>query len=389
MTLSNNSISYNCKFDYILTKGTAKLPSMPLKNRLKPSSNTFFTQELMQWNKVENNRKMPWKGEKDPYKIWLSEVILQQTRVEQGLDYYNKFIQAFPTIVSLANAKDETVFKLWEGLGYYSRCRNLLFTARYIAFEYGGQFPTNYEAILNLKGVGPYTAAAIASFAFDQPYAVVDGNVFRVIARYFGIEKPTDTNEGKKYFVSLADELLDKTQPGKYNQAIMDFGATICKPALPLCNSCVLASNCIAKINSQVNQLPIKSKTINRKKRWIYYMVFHYKGSIGIKQRMQKDIWQGLNEFYAIEASAAINWNDKSVNDWLHNQIGINKASVVKISSVRTQQLTHQQITSQFIHIQLNQSPKTLKGLIWVNEKELSQFAFPRLITAYMETFNS
>lgn len=362
---------------------------MLIKNSLKPNSNAFFTEQLMLWDKKENNRKMPWKGEKDPYKIWLSEVILQQTRVEQGLDYYNKFIETFPTIDLLANAKDESVFKLWEGLGYYSRCRNLLFTARYIAFELGGQFPDNYESILNLKGVGPYTAAAIASFAFDQPYAVVDGNVFRVIARYFGIEKPTDTNEGKKYFTALATKLLDQSQPGKYNQAIMDFGATICKPALPLCNSCVLASNCTAKINSQVNQLPIKLKTISRKKRWIYYMVFHYKGSIGIKQRMQKDIWQGLNEFYAIEASAGLVWNEETVNNWLQNQIGISKASVLSISSVRTQQLTHQQITSQFIHIQLTQSPKALKGLIWINEKELKQFAFPRLITAYMETFNS
>jgi A/G-specific adenine glycosylase len=362
---------------------------MSLRNNLKINLNAFFTQKLMLWNRQENSRKMPWKGEKDPYKIWLSEVMLQQTRVEQGLDYYNKFIEAFPTIELLANAKDESVFKLWEGLGYYSRCRNLLFTARYIAFELGGQFPDNFETILNLKGVGPYTAAAIASFAYDQPYAVVDGNVFRVIARYFGIEKPTDTNEGKKYFTSLATQLLDKSQPGKYNQAIMDFGATICKPALPLCNNCIMASNCAAKINSQVNQLPIKTKTISRKKRWIYYMVFHYRGSIGIKQRMQKDIWQSLYEFYAIEAAAGLNWNNDSVNEWLQNQLGIKKSSLLKISSVKTQQLTHQQITSQFIHIELNQSPKSLQGLTWINEKELKQFAFPRLITAYMETFNS
>jgi A/G-specific adenine glycosylase len=362
---------------------------MPIKNSLKQHLNDFFTQKLMLWNKQENERKMPWKGEKDPYKIWLSEVILQQTRVEQGLDYFNKFIEVFPTVDLLANAKDESVFKLWEGLGYYSRCRNLLFTARYIAFELGGKFPVDYEAILKLKGVGPYTAAAIASFAFDQPYAVVDGNVFRVIARYFGIEKPIDTTEGKNYFTTLATELLDISQPGKYNQAIMDFGATICKPALPLCNSCVLASNCAAKTNSQVNQLPIKTKTINRKKRWIYYMVFHYKGSIGIKQRMQKDIWQGLYEFYAIEAIASLSWNIETVNNWLHNQLGISNSTVFNISTIKTQQLTHQQITSQFIHVQLNQSPKPLNGLIWINEKELNQFAFPRLITAYMETFNS
>ena len=177
---------------------------------------------------------MPWKGEKDPYKIWLSEIILQQTRVEQGWRYYENFIERYPTIQQLAGAKDEHVFKLWEGLGYYNRCKNLLFTARFITKENEGKFPHQYEDILALKGVGPYTAAAISSFAFNQPYAVVDGNVFRVLSRIFDVETPIDSSEGKKIFTDIAFSQLDTKEPGAFNQAIMDFGATICKPALPV-----------------------------------------------------------------------------------------------------------------------------------------------------------
>src|SRR5688572_25601737 len=181
-----------------------------------------FTSILLKWDREQNIRQMPWKEEKDPYKIWLSEIILQQTRVEQGLNYYKNFIKTYPDIRQLARAPDEKVFKLWEGLGYYTRCRNLIATARHISNELKGKFPDNYKDIEALKGVGPYTAAAISSFAFNLPHAVLDGNVFRVLARIFGIDKPVDSTEGKKYFTALAEELLDKKQPGKYNQAIMD-----------------------------------------------------------------------------------------------------------------------------------------------------------------------
>ena len=187
----------------------------------------YFTKTLLLWNKKDNERLMPWKGEKDPYKIWLSEIILQQTRVDQGWDYYNRFIAAYPNIEKLAKAKDEKVFKMWEGLGYYTRCKNLIVTARFIASERKGKFPQIYEEILALKGVGPYTAAAIASFAFNLSYAVVDGNVFRVLSRFFGIDKAVNNTEGKKLFTTLANQLLDKNKPGIYNQAIMDFGASI------------------------------------------------------------------------------------------------------------------------------------------------------------------
>ena len=193
----------------------------------------YFTKRLLAWNEKENRRAMPWKGEKDSYKIWLSEIILQQTRVEQGLNYYNRFVKAFPDIKKLATAPEQKIFKLWEGLGYYTRCKNLIATAKFIVKEREGKFPQTYPEILSLKGIGPYTAAAIASFAFDLPHAVVDGNVFRVLSRFFGINNATDSTTGKKLFTELAEELLDRNQPGVYNQAIMDFGAVVCKMCCP------------------------------------------------------------------------------------------------------------------------------------------------------------
>src|SRR5580765_3578327 len=192
-----------------------------------------FKKKLLRWNKEHNFRSMPWKNERDPYRIWLSEIILQQTRVEQGIGYYEKFISAFPTIRHLAIAREKEIFKYWEGLGYYTRCRNLIATAKKIVHEYKGQFPSSYDDIRALPGIGPYTAAAIASFAYGLPYPVVDGNVERVFSRYFGIDASTGTAAGKKLYQSIAIELLDKRNPATYNQAIMDFGATICKPRNP------------------------------------------------------------------------------------------------------------------------------------------------------------
>jgi A/G-specific adenine glycosylase len=216
------------------------------KKRGKTGSNRSFTRLLLRWNRQKNKREMPWKGEKDPYKIWLSEIILQQTRVEQGIEYYHRFIQKYPDIRQLAKANDKRIFKLWEGLGYYSRCRNLISTARLISQDLDGRFPTTFDDIRQLRGVGPYTAAAISSFAFNLPHAVIDGNVSRVLARVFGIKKPVDSTEGKKIIVSLAGELLDKNEPGVYNQAIMDFGAVICKPLAPLCSNCIFKKICLA-----------------------------------------------------------------------------------------------------------------------------------------------
>lgn len=344
-----------------------------------------FAELLLKWNKEINKRQMPWKGEKDPYKIWLSEIILQQTRVEQGLDYYNRFIKVFPDVHQLAKAPDEKVFKMWEGLGYYSRCRNLLSTARYISKERKGKFPETYEEIKALKGIGPYTAAAIASFAFDLPYAVVDGNVFRVLARIFGIKKPIDSSEGKKIFSHLANEILYEKHPGIYNQAIMDFGAVICKPAAPLCNSCPFQRSCFAFLNKKIDLLPVKEKKISIKHRWFYYVILEYRGKIAIHQRTGKDIWQQLFEFPLIETATAK--NQKTILDLAVKKGMFKKASYepISISSLHKQKLSHQLIAGRFLKIKLKQKPEAMKDWTWINYSRLGRYAFPVFINQYLK----
>ncbi|MBI2283008.1 MAG: A/G-specific adenine glycosylase [Bacteroidetes bacterium] len=344
-----------------------------------------FTNTLLRWHKQHNDREMPWKGEKDPYKIWLSEVILQQTRVAQGWQYYNNFIRKYPTIQNLAKAPDQEVFKLWEGLGYYNRCKNLLFTARQIVKERKAVFPDQYEDILALKGVGPYTAAAIASFAYNLPYAVVDGNVFRVLSRYFGIEEAIDSAKGKQLFTELATRVLARKEAGLYNQAIMDFGATICRPFAPACIHCPLNSHCKAFAEGRVNRLPIKEKTLLRKNRWFYYFLFSYKGKYLLNQRRANDIWQNLFEFYLLETEEQVFWDETKVRQWLQEQIGVRKAVVSKISSLHKQQLTHQQIRGQFIRVELESLPRFLEHYRWETPKSLQKLAFPKFITGYLE----
>jgi A/G-specific adenine glycosylase len=328
---------------------------------------------------------MPWKGEKDPYKIWLSEIILQQTRVDQGLKYYKRFIDIFPDVQKLAKANDPQVYKLWEGLGYYSRCSNLLFTARYITKEKAGKFPENYEELKKLKGVGPYTAAAISSFAFNKPHAVVDGNVFRVLSRVFGIKKPIDSAEGKKYFANLANELIDKRTPGTYNQAIMDFGAVICKP-VPDCNNCIFQKNCIAFFNDKTRDFPVKQKRLAIKPRWFYYLVMDYKNKIAVSQRIQADIWKHLYEFPMIETSRPFNYNTviqktKKKEAWPEGKIEI-KGKPVFIK----QQISHQLIHATFIPISIKKRPLRKNGWIWVDPASLSDYGFPRVIRHYIHS---
>ena len=328
---------------------------------------------------------MPWKGEKDPYKVWLSEVILQQTRVEQGLEYYNRFIGRFPDVHKLAKAKDQVIFKLWEGLGYYSRCRNLIAAARYISRELKGKFPSTYEEIMALKGVGPYTASAISSFAFNLPHAVVDGNVFRVLSRVFGITKPIDSTDGKKYFTQLANDLLDKKTPGIYNQAIMDFGAVICKPAAPLCSTCILNTTCFAFLNQKINMLPVKEKRISIKKRWFYYLVIEHENEIAVQQRTGKDIWNQLYEFPMMEmekeTSIKVILQEAEKSGWLPKK----KYEMVTISPLFKQQLSHQLIAGQFIRIKLKKKDILKIGVIWAKTNQLKKFAFPKFINQYFD----
>jgi len=346
----------------------------------------FFTAQLMKWNEYDNNRQMPWKFEKDPYKIWLSEIILQQTRVEQGLAYYNRFILNYPTIKKLAAADEAAVFKHWEGLGYYSRCRNLLATAKTIVEKYDGVFPSNYEDIVKLKGIGPYTAAAIASFAFNLSFAVVDGNVTRILARFFGMETPIDIGQGKKAFSELADTLLDSKYPAKFNQAIMDFGATICKPKSPLCATCPLAKNCFSFKNEMTAYLPVKSKKIIKKERWFYYLIVQYKNYVLIRKRNEKDIWRDLHEFVLIETLKKESL--QKINNSTEAKYFSQKAMMVKPCNILfKQQLTHQVINASFIEMKITEKlPFT--GYFWVNKKEIKNWAFPKLTNDFLKENN-
>lgn len=340
---------------------------------------------------------MPWKGEKDPYKIWLSEIILQQTRVEQGWAYYEKFVKTFPTIQDLAKAKDEKVYKLWEGLGYYNRCKNLIYTARQIVAENNGIFPSDYPSLLALKGIGPYTAAAIASFAYNLPYAVVDGNVFRVFSRFYGIEIPIDSKEGIDTFNKVADQNLSKLNAGIYNQALMDFGATICKPMAPSCSSCIMQKKCVAFLDNKVNQLPIKSKSIQKKKRHFDFFCFTYKGKWLIQKRSEGDIWSGLYQFYLIENTALPIITSAYLKQVCGDQLGIKPSQIAegfdlkasdktKVSIIYHQTLTHQLLQARFIKIELEILPSIFTNASWVNTKQMSKFPFPKIINDFLTT---
>lgn len=261
----------------------------------------MFRNNLIQWY-LHNKREMPWRNTTNPYHIWLSEIILQQTRVAQGLPYYERFVAAYPTVQDLAAASEEDVLKLWQGLGYYSRGRNLHFTAQYITNELQGEFPNTYKELLKLKGVGDYTASAIASISFNEPTAVVDGNVYRVLARVYGIHTAINTTQGAKEFKALAQELIDPAQPATFNQAIMEFGAIQCKPQNPYCLHCVFQEECYAFRNNKIKELPVKIKNIKIRKRYLNYLVFVSKDQKTMfKQRTGKGIWQGLYEFPMLE----------------------------------------------------------------------------------------
>ncbi|MFZ4543774.1 MAG: A/G-specific adenine glycosylase [Saprospiraceae bacterium] len=354
------------------------------------ATKSIFQTRLLEWAK-SNPRPMPWKAERNPYFIWLSEIILQQTRVAQGTSYYEKIISIYPDVFALAGTSEDELMKVWEGLGYYSRARNLHHTAKCIANEMNGVFPDTYDEILKLKGIGEYTAAAIASFAFDLPHAVVDGNVFRVLSRFFGIELPIDSNEGKKYFSRLANELLIKNKSAIYNQAIMDFGAIQCTPKSPDCDSCTLSENCQAKLKDQVKTLPLKDKKIKKSNRYFNYMLFIGDGFIWVGRREQKDIWQQLYEFPMLETKEPSTDINGLIRDFLaQNDIYQSLDSLPIISSgTYIQQLTHQKISAVFHEIQLNNDTLTfLQHWKKIMLRELKIFAFPRIIDLYLKEKN-
>ena len=349
-------------------------------NTKEQSLNTFFTRQLMLWNSNFNFREMPWKGETNPYRIWLSEIILQQTQVAQGLSYYKKFINTYPTVNELSNANPNDVFKLWEGLGYYSRCKNLLFAAGQIVNDFNGVFPGTYTDILSLKGIGPYTAAAIASFAYKLPYAVLDGNVIRVLSRYFAIGTPYDTTEGKKLFQEKANELLDTKQPHLYNQAIMDFGATVCTPANPNCTQCNLNKHCASYLNNNVLEFPVKAKKIIKRKRFFIFLIIeNNKKQLLVKKRENKDIWQNLHQFFEIENGDLYSLKDTLLFQSLKTQFPeLIFSDELTIFDEQKQTLTHQIVHSKFITgIQLNDN-KIIDGYNWISITDLNKIAFPK-----------
>jgi A/G-specific adenine glycosylase len=325
---------------------------------------------------------MPWKGEKDPYKIWLSEVILQQTRVEQGLKYYEAFVKNFPTVHHLAKAPEQKVFKLWEGLGYYSRCKNLIASARFIVVDLNGVFPKDYESILGLKGVGGYTAAAIASFAYDLPYAVLDGNVFRVLSRIFDIETAIDSKEGKLLFNAVAQYTLSKKSPGVYNQAIMDFGAVICKP-VPVCSDCFFNKNCQAFLQGKQQALPVKEKAVKVRERWFNYAVLKVGDEYAIRERTGKDIWQHLYEFVLVETDRNISIDELKVSLKDQYNLAPNKYSISLKKAGSSQKLSHQKINYSYTILEVKEKI-TVEGFVYVKGKTLKKYPFPRALKQFI-----
>lgn len=341
----------------------------------------------MQWQ-GGNKRQLPWKNTTDAYIIWLSEVILQQTRVEQGMPYFLKFATRYPSVSHLANAPDDEVMHLWEGLGYYSRARNMLHTARYIARELNGVFPQTYEEIRRLKGVGDYTAAAIASFAFGLPYAVVDGNVYRVLSRYFGIDTPIDLPQGKKQFAQLAQQLLYTPNPGLYNQAIMDFGNLQCTPVKPNCSNCPLNGSCVANAAGQIAALPVKSKKLVRKTRFFNFLILHTpSGGVLLRKRMAKDIWENLYEFLLLETDDQLLTHQTIGNHpFIKQLLNHYRLTFRSASGMFKQQLTHQTIYACFFEADIAQPEffTLLQHFFEIPENEINRYALPKIINTYL-----
>ena len=341
-----------------------------------------ISNKLIQWYKI-NKRDLPWRNTTDPYKIWLSEIILQQTQVAQGLSYYIKFVEHFPTVVDLANASEDLVMRLWQGLGYYSRARNLQAAAKYIVNEHNGLFPKTYEEIRKLKGVGDYTAAAVASFAFQLPHAVVDGNVYRVLSRLFNSNTPINSSQGKKEFQLIANELLHTKKADLHNSSIMEFGALFCKPQNPKCEECPLQENCLAFQNQTVTILPVKTKTVKIKNRFFNYVVFNHKESVYITKRVEKDIWQNLYEFYLIESSEEIDTEIILENKEIQKMIS--RFKLKKATKVSKHILSHQHIHAVFYELDV-EGKITDKRFKKVKRTELTSYGFPQLINKYLES---
>ncbi len=345
-----------------------------------------FSNIITTWYR-DNKRDLPWRTTKDPYKIWLSEIILQQTQVKQGLPYYEKFVTAYPNVKALAVAHEDEVLKLWQGLGYYSRARNLHHTAKFIHTELDGKFPDTFKDLLKLKGVGEYTAAAIASFAYGEAVPVVDGNVYRVLSRRFGIDTPINTTEGIKQFKQKAVKVFNANNPAEHNQAIMEFGALFCKPKSPDCMFCPFQSDCVAFQNGQVDALPVKLKKMKRRKRFFNYIIVQNDSNeILIQQRLEKDIWQKLFQFPLVESQSSldqIELKDLSKIIDVIDEIDLQKINVKPYKHV----LSHQDIYADFWMLKHNylETSIDIESYISVSFNNLEKYAVPILIDKFMK----
>lgn len=345
-----------------------------------------FSHKILLWY-ANNKRNLPWRNTKDPYKIWLSEIMLQQTRVAQGMPYYHVFVKNFPKVGNLASASEEKVLKLWQGLGYYSRARNLHATAKTIFQEQNGQFPKTYRELIKLKGIGDYTASAIASFCFDEPEPVLDGNVFRVLARYFGVAVPINSSKGGKYFKELAIEVMNVENIRDYNQGIMEFGSIQCTPRNPDCSNCPLNDGCIALKENKVGQLPVKLKKTTIKNRYFNYLVPMAVGMDGqhttqLRQRLGKGIWQNLFEFPLLETNSEINLEE--VKKEMATVIGINSITDVYLYNDKpiVHKLSHQHLHTKFWIVKTERVNKN-----GIEFSELEKYPVPVLIADFIKAF--
>lgn len=347
----------------------------------------FFNSKTHSWYSLYK-RDLPWRNTHDPYLIWLSEIILQQTRIDQGMAYYFRFADEFPTISALADASEDQILKLWQGLGYYSRARNLHFTAKFIQQNYNGLFPEDHDTILLLKGIGEYTAAAIASISFNLEYPTVDGNVYRVLSRFFGILEPIDTSSGKKIFHDLAKELIKGVDPGMHNQALMEFGALQCTPKNPDCNQCPLNERCFAFLNQKVGELPVKQNKTKIRDRYFNYLVLSYKNNTWIRKRVGNDIWKNLFEFPIIETENEISTENLIIQTEFRKIISIADQVVIEnVSDWKIHILSHQRIHYRFIRIRLNDEIQLPEDIFRVNKEDIFNFAVPKLLDTYLNEY--
>ena len=344
----------------------------------------IFSKTVNNWYSI-NKRELPWRGSKNPYKIWLSEIILQQTQVKQGLPYYEAFVTKFPTVFDLANAEEETVLKLWQGLGYYSRARNLHTTAKYIVDELNGVFPETYDQLLKLKGVGDYTASAIASICFNEAFAVVDGNVYRVLSRYFGIKTAINSTLGKKEFKLLAQKLLPKGSFGDYNQAVMEFGAKQCKPSSPDCSVCPLNSSCAALEKDLIKTLPVKEKKTKLSHKFFNFVVYISEDKKTIlEQRVEKGIWHKLYQFPLVESAKSIKHNafKNLLKDLTHLKSANYSFHLYNEKDI-IHKLSHQHLHCKFWIVLIDELPKKA-----ISIKDIDRFAVPAVIEKFLNAFN-